>query len=135
MHTHVTYILGIAKMTIAVAVIGMLLRPGPILEADTGFHQSQASLIWQELEEEEDWQREDPSRGLFWPAVRARRARATADEEEEDRGGLVAGHQQDRVSDYSDDDRVRYFILGTLAAVFALLLNFIYTLLSGSHWI
>uniref|UniRef100_A0A4W4EPE8 ubiquitinyl hydrolase 1 n=1 Tax=Electrophorus electricus TaxID=8005 RepID=A0A4W4EPE8_ELEEL len=62
--------------------------------SDTGFHQSQASLIWQELEEEEDWQREDPSR---------------------DRGG--------------------YFILGTLAAVFALLLNFIYTLLSGSHWI
>uniref|UniRef100_A0A4W4ES89 ubiquitinyl hydrolase 1 n=1 Tax=Electrophorus electricus TaxID=8005 RepID=A0A4W4ES89_ELEEL len=93
-----------------------LLTPlGAESPAAAGAAASQASLIWQELEEEEDWQREDPSR--------------------EDRGGLVAGHQQDRVSDYSDDDRVRYFILGTLAAVFALLLNFIYTLLSGSHWI
>uniref|UniRef100_A0A4W4EPA7 ubiquitinyl hydrolase 1 n=1 Tax=Electrophorus electricus TaxID=8005 RepID=A0A4W4EPA7_ELEEL len=89
-----------------------LLTPlGAESPAAAGAAASQASLIWQELEEEEDWQREDPSRGL------------------------VAGHQQDRVSDYSDDDRVRYFILGTLAAVFALLLNFIYTLLSGSHWI
>ncbi|XP_076839756.1 ubiquitin carboxyl-terminal hydrolase 19 isoform X2 [Brachyhypopomus gauderio] len=100
----------------------------------TGAPANQASLIWQELEEEEDWQHEAPSRGLFWSALR-RRARVTSDEEEEGRGGLVAGHRRHRVSDYSDDDRVRYFILGTLAAVFALLLNLIYPLLSRSRWI
>lgn len=109
------------------AVMGCILRPGPIAEADIGFRQSQASLIWQELEEEEEGQRGAPSRGLFRTGLRGRKARTRVEEEE-------ARRRRDRASDYSDDDRVRYFILGTLAAVFALLLNLIYPLLSRSHW-
>uniref|UniRef100_A0A8C4GVM1 ubiquitinyl hydrolase 1 n=1 Tax=Dicentrarchus labrax TaxID=13489 RepID=A0A8C4GVM1_DICLA len=69
-------------------------------EADTGFRQSQASLIWRELEEEEEGLDEGPP-GLFRSAM----------------------------SDYPDDDCVRYFVLGTLAAVFALLVNLVYPLL------
>uniref|UniRef100_A0A667X3F1 ubiquitinyl hydrolase 1 n=1 Tax=Myripristis murdjan TaxID=586833 RepID=A0A667X3F1_9TELE len=69
---------------------------------------SQASLIWQELEEEEEGLDEGP-RGLF-------------------RTGLQ------RMSDYSDDDCVRYFVLGTLAAVFALFLNLVYPLLHKANW-
>uniref|UniRef100_A0A667XEM8 ubiquitinyl hydrolase 1 n=1 Tax=Myripristis murdjan TaxID=586833 RepID=A0A667XEM8_9TELE len=67
-----------------------------------------ASLIWQELEEEEEGLDEGP-RGLF-------------------RTGLQ------RMSDYSDDDCVRYFVLGTLAAVFALFLNLVYPLLHKANW-
>ncbi|XP_036446774.1 ubiquitin carboxyl-terminal hydrolase 19 isoform X1 [Colossoma macropomum] len=101
--------------------------------AAAGGAASQASLIWQELEEEEEGQRGAPSRGLFRPGLRGRRTRTRVEEEEDGHGGL-ARRRRDRVSDYSDDDRVRYFILGTVAAMFALLLNLIYPLLYRSHW-
>ncbi|XP_066526402.1 ubiquitin carboxyl-terminal hydrolase 19 isoform X2 [Hoplias malabaricus] len=94
---------------------------------------SQASLIWQELEEEEEGQRGAPSRSLFHPGLRGRRARTRVEEEEAGRGRLSQS-RQDHVSGYSDDDRVRCFILVTLAAMFALLLNLIYPLLYRSHW-
>uniref|UniRef100_A0A671VDT8 ubiquitinyl hydrolase 1 n=1 Tax=Sparus aurata TaxID=8175 RepID=A0A671VDT8_SPAAU len=82
------------------------LRPCLFPEADTGFRQSQASLIWRELEEEEE--------GF--------------DEGELFRSSLWRG-QTRRMSDYPDDDCVRYFVLGTLAALFALFINLIYPLL------
>lgn len=52
------------------------------------------------------------------------------DEEDEDRTeGSVRRHRSRRMSDYPDDDCVRYFVLGTLAAVFALFVNLVYPLL------
>uniref|UniRef100_A0A665X725 ubiquitinyl hydrolase 1 n=1 Tax=Echeneis naucrates TaxID=173247 RepID=A0A665X725_ECHNA len=81
-------------------------RPSLFPEADTGFRQSQASLIWRELEEEEEGLDEGP-RGLFHSAL-------------------------PRMSDYPDDDCVRYFVLGTLAAVLALLINLVYPLYKAS---
>uniref|UniRef100_W5L123 ubiquitinyl hydrolase 1 n=1 Tax=Astyanax mexicanus TaxID=7994 RepID=W5L123_ASTMX len=111
-----------------------LLGPlGAESSAAAGAAPSQASLIWQELEEEEEQQRGAASQGLFRPGLRGRRIRTRAEEEPDGHGGL-ARRSRDRISDYSDDDRVRYFILGTAAAVFALLLNLIYPLLYRSHW-
>ena len=95
----------------------------PCPEADAGFRQSQAALIWQELEEEE----EGPGRGLF-SALR-RRGGARRREEERPQG---AGPHRKPHRIYSDDDCVRYFVLGTLAALFALLLNLLFNLL-GRH--
>lgn len=52
------------------------------------------------------------------------------DEEDEDRAeGSVRQHRSRRMSDYPDDDCVRYFVLGALAAVFALFVNLVYPLL------
>lgn len=53
-------------------------------------------------------------------------------EEDEDRteGMVHQHHRQRRLSDYPDDDCGRYFVLGTLAAMFALLVNLVYPLLS-----
>ena len=115
-------------------------RPSPFSEADTGFRQSQASLIWEELEEEAERQ-EDARRGLFLrPRLQQRRTRGHEDEEEEEGGpggpqALRRRRQKERrrrgyhISDYSDDDCVRYFVVGTVVALLALALNLIYPLL------
>ncbi|XP_028849864.1 ubiquitin carboxyl-terminal hydrolase 19 isoform X2 [Denticeps clupeoides] len=80
---------------------------GAEASAAAGAAASQASLIWQELEGEEE------SQGLFRPRFRRRRPRSS----EEEQGG--AGHaswRQDGISDYPD---VRYVILGTAAVLLA----------------
>lgn len=110
----------------------MLLRPGPVPEADTGFRQSQASLIWQELEEEAEGQQGAPSWSLFRPRLRQRTPRTRLGEEGDRHRGL-SWRRQEGVSDHSDDDRTTYFLLGTMAAVFALLLNIFYPLIYKSH--
>uniref|UniRef100_A0A8C2XR00 ubiquitinyl hydrolase 1 n=1 Tax=Cyclopterus lumpus TaxID=8103 RepID=A0A8C2XR00_CYCLU len=91
---------------------------------------SQASLIWRELEEDEEGLDGRP-RGLFRSAPRRRRTSRDRAEEDE---GSVRRHRRRRMSDYPDDDCVRYFVLGTLAAVFALFVNLVYPLLSKSNW-
>uniref|UniRef100_A0A665X5W2 ubiquitinyl hydrolase 1 n=1 Tax=Echeneis naucrates TaxID=173247 RepID=A0A665X5W2_ECHNA len=101
-------------------------------EADTGFRQSQASLIWRELEEEEEGLDEGP-RGLFHSALWRGQTQRNRHEEDEDRSeGSVQQHRRPRMSDYPDDDCVRYFVLGTLAAVLALLINLVYPLYKAS---
>lgn len=113
-----------------------MMRQGPFLEADTGFRQSQASLIWQELEEDEEGQREASFRSLFRPGLRGRRARMRPEQEEEEEGrGGLSHRRRDDNSDYSDGERMRYFILGTVAAILALLFNLIYPLLYWSNWV
>uniref|UniRef100_A0A667XSX8 ubiquitinyl hydrolase 1 n=1 Tax=Myripristis murdjan TaxID=586833 RepID=A0A667XSX8_9TELE len=97
---------------------------------------SQASLIWQELEEEEEGLDEGP-RGLFRTGLRRRQAPRMMRRDGEDEDGaerLLPRHRRQRMSDYSDDDCVRYFVLGTLAAVFALFLNLVYPLLHKANW-
>uniref|UniRef100_A0A674NCU3 ubiquitinyl hydrolase 1 n=1 Tax=Takifugu rubripes TaxID=31033 RepID=A0A674NCU3_TAKRU len=66
-----------------------------------------ASLIWRELEEEEEGLNEGSSR-LFHSALWRR---------------------QVRISDYPNDDCGHFFVLGTLAALFALFINLVYPLL------
>ncbi|KAM4610779.1 ubiquitin carboxyl-terminal hydrolase 19 isoform 2-T3 [Polymixia lowei] len=103
--------------------------------AAAGATASQASLIWQELEEEEEGLNEGP-RGLFRTRLRRRQAPRAAmrrDEEDED-GAEGQARRRRRMSDYPDDDCVRYFILGTLAAVFALFINVFYPLLYKANW-
>ncbi|XP_057682432.1 ubiquitin carboxyl-terminal hydrolase 19 isoform X2 [Corythoichthys intestinalis] len=94
---------------------------------------SQASQIWRELEEEEDGL-DEGRREDFFSGLRRRQTQRGRDEEDEDR---AERHRQRmaRTSDCHDDDRVRYFVLGTLAAVFALLVNLVYPLLSKSNWV
>nr|XP_015203406.1 PREDICTED: ubiquitin carboxyl-terminal hydrolase 19 [Lepisosteus oculatus] len=89
-------------------------------EPDTGFQKSQASLIWHELEEEEEGQ--EDSIASTGGRLRGR---------EEARRGWG---ELDELSDYSDENFVKYFVLGTLAAVLALVLNVVYPLISKSHW-
>ncbi|KAI5612333.1 ubiquitin carboxyl-terminal hydrolase 19 isoform X1, partial [Silurus asotus] len=101
--------------------------------AAAGAAASQASLIWQELEEEAEGQQRASSWSLFRPRLRQRRLRTGLQEEDGNHGGL-ARQRQERVSDHFDDDRTKYFLLGTMAAVFALLLNIIYPLIYKSHW-
>uniref|UniRef100_A0A8C2IB44 ubiquitinyl hydrolase 1 n=1 Tax=Cyprinus carpio TaxID=7962 RepID=A0A8C2IB44_CYPCA len=74
---------------------------GPLGAESSAATGSAASLIWQELEEDEEGQ---------------------------------GGHSH-RISDYSDGERLRYFIMGTVAAVLALLFNLIYPLLYWSNWV
>ncbi|XP_031142111.1 ubiquitin carboxyl-terminal hydrolase 19 isoform X2 [Sander lucioperca] len=111
------------------------LRPvGAESPSATGATASQASLIWRELEEEEEGLNEAP-RGLLRSARRRRQASRNGDEEDEDRTeGSVRRHRRQRMSDHPDDDCVRYFVLGTLAAVFALFVNLVYPLLYKSSW-
>ncbi|XP_029362184.1 ubiquitin carboxyl-terminal hydrolase 19 isoform X2 [Echeneis naucrates] len=93
---------------------------------------SQASLIWRELEEEEEGLDEGP-RGLFHSALWRGQTQRNRHEEDEDRSeGSVQQHRRPRMSDYPDDDCVRYFVLGTLAAVLALLINLVYPLYKAS---
>lgn len=118
-----------------IIVIIVFVRSHLFPEADTGFRQSQASLIWQELEEEEEGLDEGP-RGLFRTGLRWRQAtRMTTRREDEDEDGAAGqARRRRRMSDYPDDDCVRYFVVGTLAAVFALLLNLFYPLLYRASW-
>uniref|UniRef100_A0A8C7U5P8 ubiquitinyl hydrolase 1 n=1 Tax=Oncorhynchus mykiss TaxID=8022 RepID=A0A8C7U5P8_ONCMY len=94
-------------------------RPPRLLGAE--FPPSQASLIWQELEQEEEGVEEGP-RGLFRPRLGRRRAARR----EEGVEGQVWRLLRQRIPHYSDDDCVLYFVLGTLAALLALLVNLLY---------
>ncbi|XP_027144152.1 ubiquitin carboxyl-terminal hydrolase 19 isoform X2 [Larimichthys crocea] len=107
------------------------LRPvGAESPTAAGATASQASLIWRELEEEEEGFDEEPRGGLFRSALRRGQTARNRHEEDEDRSrGSVRRHRRRRMSDYPDDDCVRYFVLGTLAALFALLVNLVYPLL------
>ncbi|XP_051805775.1 ubiquitin carboxyl-terminal hydrolase 19 isoform X2 [Acanthochromis polyacanthus] len=109
------------------------LRPvGAESPTSAGATASQASLIWRELEEEEEGPDKGP-RGLFRSALRRRQT--NRDEEDEDRAeGPVRRHRGQRMSDYPDDDCVRYFVLGTLTAVLALFVNLVYPLLYKTSW-
>nr|XP_046251743.1 ubiquitin carboxyl-terminal hydrolase 19 isoform X2 [Scatophagus argus] len=99
--------------------------------AAAGATASQASLIWRELEEEEEEGLDEGPPGLFRSALRRGQTQRNRDEEDEDRTeGLMRQHGRGRrMSDYPDDDCGRYFVLGTLAAVFALIVNLVYPLL------
>uniref|UniRef100_A0A669CUE1 ubiquitinyl hydrolase 1 n=1 Tax=Oreochromis niloticus TaxID=8128 RepID=A0A669CUE1_ORENI len=109
------------------------LRPvGAESPTAAGATASQASLIWRELEEEDDGLDEGP-RGLFHSALRRHRTQRNRDEEEEDGAGQSVRRRQ-RMSDYPDDDCVRYFVLGTLTAVLALFVNLVYPLLYKASW-
>ncbi|XP_040904239.1 ubiquitin carboxyl-terminal hydrolase 19 isoform X2 [Toxotes jaculatrix] len=111
------------------------LRPvGAESPTGAGATASQASLIWRELEEEEEGLDEGP-RGLFGSALWRRQTQRNRDEEDEDRTeGSVRRHHGQRMSDYPDDDCVRYFVLGTLTAVLALVVNLVYPLLYKANW-
>lgn len=105
-------------------------------EADTGFRQSQASLIWQELEEEAEGLDEAP-RGLFRTGLWRRRTQKMANRNagDEDRVEMpVRRRPRQRMSDYPDDDCVRYFIVGILAAMLALFINLVYLLVYKAKW-
>ncbi|CAN9515930.1 unnamed protein product [Ophioblennius macclurei] len=111
------------------------LRPvGAESSTAAGAAASQASLIWRELEEEEEGPDDGPG-GLLRSALRRRQqTRRSSDEEEEDRREGTALLRQrrgrrHRVSDYPDDDCVRYFVLGTLTAMLAIVINLVYPLL------
>lgn len=103
----------------------------PCPEADTGFRQSQASLIWRELEEEEEGLNEGAPR-LFHSALWRRQLQPKKDADDKDIAGVSMAHQQRRrkISDYPDEDCGHFFVLGTLAAVFALFINVLYPFLS-----
>ncbi|XP_016373515.1 ubiquitin carboxyl-terminal hydrolase 19 isoform X8 [Sinocyclocheilus rhinocerous] len=132
--TRYAYVLFYRRRNSPVERPSHLLGPhGAESSAATGGAASQASLIWQELEEDEEGQREASFRSLFCPGLRGRRARMRPEEEEEGRGGH-SHRRRDRISDYSDGERLRYFIMGTVAAVLALLFNLIYPLLYWSNW-
>uniref|UniRef100_A0A3P9D6M0 ubiquitinyl hydrolase 1 n=1 Tax=Maylandia zebra TaxID=106582 RepID=A0A3P9D6M0_9CICH len=111
------------------------LRPvGAESPTAAGATASQASLIWRELEEEDDGLDEGP-RGLFLSALRRHRTQRNRDEEEEDGAEQsVQRHRRQRMLDYPDDDCVRYFVLGTLTAVLALFVNLVYPLLYKATW-
>ncbi|XP_067302511.1 ubiquitin carboxyl-terminal hydrolase 19 isoform X3 [Pseudorasbora parva] len=132
--TRYAYVLFYRRRNSPVERPSHLLGPlGAESSAATGGAASQASLIWQELEEDEEGQREASLRSLFRPGLRRRRARTRMEEEEEDRSGH-SRRRRDGISDYCDGERLRYFILGTVAAVLALLFNLIYPLLYWSNW-
>uniref|UniRef100_A0A8C1CVD9 ubiquitinyl hydrolase 1 n=2 Tax=Cyprinus carpio TaxID=7962 RepID=A0A8C1CVD9_CYPCA len=102
--TRYAYVLFYRRRNSPVERPSHLLGPlGAESSAATGGAASQASLIWQELEEDEEGQREASFRSLFCPGLRGRR-------------------------------HLRYFIMGTVAAVLALLFNLIYPLLYWSNW-
>ncbi|XP_050952088.1 ubiquitin carboxyl-terminal hydrolase 19 isoform X2 [Labeo rohita] len=133
--TRYAYVLFYRRRNSPVERPSHLLGPlGAESSAATGGAASQASLIWQELQEDEEGQREASFRSLFRPGLRGRRARTRSEEEEEGRGGH-SQRRRDRISDYSDGERLRYFIMGTVAAVLALLFNLIYPLLYWSNWV
>uniref|UniRef100_A0A8C2AFK3 ubiquitinyl hydrolase 1 n=1 Tax=Cyprinus carpio TaxID=7962 RepID=A0A8C2AFK3_CYPCA len=102
--TRYAYVLFYRRRNSPVERPSHLLGPlGAESSAATGGAASQASLIWQELEEDEEGQREASFRSLFCPGLRGRR-------------------------------HLRYFIMGTVAAILALLFNLIYPLLYWSNW-
>lgn len=97
-------------------------------EVDTGFRKSQASLIWRELEEEEEGLNEGSSR-LFDSALWRRQLQQNEDDEDKDIDEVSFQHQHRSRKIYPDDDCGHFFVLGTLAAIFALLINLVYPLL------
>ncbi|CAF93184.1 unnamed protein product, partial [Tetraodon nigroviridis] len=106
-------------------------RPGGA-ESPTaaGAAASQASLIWRQLEEEEEGPREGSPR-LLW----RRQAQQNREEEDADIAGVSLQHpprrrRRRRISEHPADDCGHFFVLGTLAAVFALLVNVLYPFLS-----
>nr|XP_005162176.1 ubiquitin carboxyl-terminal hydrolase 19 isoform X2 [Danio rerio] len=135
--TRYAYVLFYRRRNSPVERPSHLLGPlGAESSAATGGAASQASLIWQELEEDEEGQREASFRSLFRPGLRGRRARMRPEQEEEEEGrGGLSHRRRDDNSDYSDGERMRYFILGTVAAILALLFNLIYPLLYWSNWV
>uniref|UniRef100_A0A671VDD4 ubiquitinyl hydrolase 1 n=1 Tax=Sparus aurata TaxID=8175 RepID=A0A671VDD4_SPAAU len=104
------------------------LRPvGAESPTSAGATASQASLIWRELEEEEEgFDEGELFRSSLW---RGQTSRNRSEEDEDRSEGSVRRRRRRRMSDYPDDDCVRYFVLGTLAALFALFINLIYPLL------
>uniref|UniRef100_A0A672ISQ6 ubiquitinyl hydrolase 1 n=1 Tax=Salarias fasciatus TaxID=181472 RepID=A0A672ISQ6_SALFA len=96
------------------------LRPvGAESPSAAGAAASQASLIWRELEEEEEGPDGGPG-GLLQDPGRE--------------GSAPRRRRRNRMSDYPDDDCVRYFVLGTLTAVLALFVNLLYPLLYKASW-
>lgn len=90
-------------------------------EVDPGFRQSQASLIWRELEEEES---------VFASGLRRR---AASGEE----GAAPRGYRGDtsrRLSHHPEDSGAPYLLLATVAAMFALFVNMFYSLLFKTPW-
>ncbi|XP_064154238.1 ubiquitin carboxyl-terminal hydrolase 19 isoform X2 [Anguilla rostrata] len=117
--TRYAYVLFYRRRNSPVERPARLLGPlGAESPAAAGATASQASLIWQELEEEED-ERGEESRS------RLRRRRGE---------GRWPQQRQELLSDCSDDDCVRYFVLGTLGALLALAFNLLYPLLSPGSW-
>ncbi|XP_061760863.1 ubiquitin carboxyl-terminal hydrolase 19 isoform X2 [Nerophis ophidion] len=106
------------------------LRPvGADSPPSMGATASQASLIWRELEEEEEEGFDDGPRGAFRSGLRRRQQQMHRARDEED-----DARERHRRHRSPDDDRVRYFVLGTMAAVFALLVNLLYPLLYKAKW-
>ncbi|XP_017266836.1 ubiquitin carboxyl-terminal hydrolase 19 isoform X2 [Kryptolebias marmoratus] len=106
------------------------LRPvGAESPGAAGATASQASLIWRELEEEEEGLDEEGPHRLL-----GRRQTQRNRTEEERMAGSVRRHRRQKMSDYPDEDCVRYVVLGTLTAVLALFVNLIYPLLSKVKW-
>ncbi|XP_023812130.1 ubiquitin carboxyl-terminal hydrolase 19 isoform X1 [Oryzias latipes] len=104
------------------------LRPvGADSPSGAGATASQASLIWRELEEEEEEGLDEEPRGLFRSVLRRQRNR----EEDYRTEGPV---RRQRVLDHPDDYCVRYFLLGTLAAVLAVFVNLVYPFLFKARW-
>ncbi|KAM8864407.1 ubiquitin carboxyl-terminal hydrolase 19 isoform 2-T4 [Spinachia spinachia] len=126
--TRYAYVLFYRRQNSPVERPPRFLRPESPTSA--GATASQASLIWRELEEEEEGLDGGP-RGLFRSVPRRRQGQR--DRAEED-GRPARRSRRPRTSDYPDDDRVRYFVLGTLAAVFALFVNLVYPLFNKSIW-
>ncbi|XP_029975671.1 ubiquitin carboxyl-terminal hydrolase 19 isoform X2 [Salarias fasciatus] len=114
------------------------LRPvGAESPSAAGAAASQASLIWRELEEEEEGPDGGPGGLLRSALLRRRRQTPRSSDEEEDpgrEGSAPRRRRRNRMSDYPDDDCVRYFVLGTLTAVLALFVNLLYPLLYKASW-
>ncbi|XP_053705774.1 ubiquitin carboxyl-terminal hydrolase 19 isoform X1 [Synchiropus splendidus] len=100
------------------------LRPGGA-ESPTalGATASQASLIWRELEEEEEGLQGGPRR-LFHSRLRRRQV--------SERYAEDSLQGRERISEHPDDDCVRYLVLCTVAAMLAVVVNFFYPLLYKS---
>ncbi|XP_014911878.1 ubiquitin carboxyl-terminal hydrolase 19 [Poecilia latipinna] len=100
------------------------LSPGAESATATGASASQASLIWRELEEEDEGPDEGP-RGLFRSPLRSRQVERNRGEEE----AGARRRRRHKMSDYPDEDCVRYLVVATLTAVIALFVNLVYPFL------
>lgn len=78
---------------------------------------SQASLIWQELEAEDTGEEAPRTANRHYQGLRPLQSRKN-----EDLSGTL-------LTDYSDQDCIRYFVLSTFAAILALFVNVLYPLL------
>ncbi|XP_038137311.1 ubiquitin carboxyl-terminal hydrolase 19 isoform X3 [Cyprinodon tularosa] len=91
----------------------------------------QASLIWRELEEEDEGL-DEGARGLFRSALRRRRPLRNRGEGAHRNGPERRQHRQ--MWDCPDEDCVRYLVVGTLAALMALFANLVYPFLYKLRW-